>query len=85
MNQSQLDRAVARATGESLATIRRMGFSLFDPTATCDDLDALPRPQTVNWDRLDSHRPGYLPQRTRCAVVGMNHAIHHAIHKENQH
>ena len=26
MSQSRLDRAVARATGESLATIRRLGF-----------------------------------------------------------
>jgi hypothetical protein len=66
MTQSQLDRAVARATGESLVTIRHMGFSPLVPMATHEDLDALPRPQTVNWDRLDSHRPGYLPQRARC-------------------
>ena len=65
MDQSQLDRAVARATGEPLANIRRMGFSLFDPTATYEDLDALPRPQSVNWDRLDSHRSGSLPQCAR--------------------
>jgi hypothetical protein len=66
MTQSQLERAVARATGESLSTVRSMGFNLFDPTATQEDLDALPRPQTVNWDRLDSNRPGYLPQHARC-------------------
>ena len=66
MKQSQLDCAVARATGETLSTIRRMGFSLFEPSEVHDELDALPRPQTVNWDRLDSHRPGYLPQRARC-------------------
>lgn len=65
MDQSQLDRAVARATGEPLATIRRMGFSLHAPQAIQEDLDALPRPQTVNWDRLDAHRTGYLPQRAR--------------------
>jgi hypothetical protein len=28
MTQSQLDRAVARATGESVATVRGLGFSL---------------------------------------------------------
>ena len=28
MKQSVLDRAVARATGESLSVIRRMGFSI---------------------------------------------------------
>ena len=66
MNQSQLDRAVARAIGEPLSNIRRRGFSLLDPAANPEDLDALPRPQAVNWDRLDSHRPGYLPQRARC-------------------
>lgn len=66
MNQSQLDRAVARATGESLRTIRRMGFSILNPTENFDDLDAMPRPQTVNWDHVDASRPGYLPQRARC-------------------
>ena len=66
MNQRLLHRAVARATGETLSTIRRMGFNLFEPSEAHDELDALPRPQTVNWDRLDSHRAGYLPQRARC-------------------
>jgi len=66
MDQSQLDRAVARATGEPLATIRRMGFSLHASPAIQEDRDALPRPQTVNWDRLDAQRSGYLPQRARC-------------------
>ena len=66
MTQPQLNRAVARATGESRSTIHRMGFSLLDPPENLNDLDALPRPQTVNWDRLDARRPGFLPQRARC-------------------
>ena len=65
MPHSRLHRAVARATGEALSTIRRRGFSIFDPTGPHDDLDELPRPQTVNWDRLDANRSGYLPQRAR--------------------
>lgn len=65
MDQSLLDRAVALATGESVSTIRRMGFNIFDPVVADDDCDELPRPQTVNWDRLDAHRPSYLPQRAR--------------------
>lgn len=65
MKQSLLERAVALATGESISTIRRMGFSVFDPAGPHDELDALPRPRTVNWDRLDANRPGYLPQRAR--------------------
>ena len=65
MTQSQLDRAVAHATGEPLGNVRRMGFSVFDPTGPHEELDELPRPQTVNWDQLDSHRTAYLPQRAR--------------------
>jgi len=65
MKQSLLNRAVARATGESLSTIRHRGFSVFEPVEPFDEPDALPRPQTVNWDRLDANRPGYLPQRAR--------------------
>ena len=63
MKQSRIDRTVARATGEPLGRIRRMGFSLVDPTISPDDFDALPRPRIVNWDRLDASRPCYLPQR----------------------
>ena len=33
MTQSNLERSVARATGESLERIRRMGFSLVTPPA----------------------------------------------------
>ena len=62
MTQSQLDHAVARATHERLSTIRCMGFSLADPAEPCG---TLPKPRIVNWDRLDSRRPGYLPQRAR--------------------
>jgi hypothetical protein len=65
MKQSLLNRAVALATGETLSTVRCMGFSLFEPQTAANDLDALPRPQTVNWDRLDADRPAYLPQRAR--------------------
>ena len=64
MTQSELNRAVARATGESLSTISRMGFSIFDPVEAQNELDALPQPQTVDWDQLDTQRPAFLPQRT---------------------
>ena len=64
MTQSELNRAVARATGESYSTIRRMGFSIFAPEEAQDELDSLPQPQTVDWDQLDSQRLAFLPQRT---------------------
>ena len=37
MTQQSLDRQIARATGESLATIRRLGFSIADPSLVVYD------------------------------------------------
>ena len=42
MSQSQIDRAVARRTGESLSTIRSYGFSIVEPPER--------EPLTVDWD-----------------------------------
>lgn len=57
MTQQQLDRAVAQATGESLATVRRYGFSLGTPLAILDpDADEQAPPQTVDWDAYESTR-----------------------------
>jgi hypothetical protein len=60
MTQRQLEREVAQATGESLTTIRRHGFSLVTPLMLFDpDSEGLAEPQIVNWDQLegDRHRP----------------------------
>jgi hypothetical protein len=57
MNQSQLDRAVARATGESRETINRMGFSIADPESVHYDPEpARRRPLVIDWDDLDARR-----------------------------
>ena len=57
MTQQQLDRAVAAATGESLATIRRHGFSLVTPLSVFDpDAPEMAQPQIVDWDRVESER-----------------------------
>jgi hypothetical protein len=59
MTQSELNRAIARVTGESPATIAHMGFV---------PLTSVPlerEPLVVDWDELDSQRVGYLPQRSR--------------------
>ena len=57
MTQQQLDRAVARATGESLTTIRRHGFSLVMPLSIFDpDAEELAQPQVVDWDEVESDR-----------------------------
>ena len=62
---TSLARAVARVTGESPVTIRRMGFSLLGRVDADADLDGYFRPQAVDWDRLDAKRVGVLPQRAR--------------------
>jgi hypothetical protein len=59
MTQSELNRAVARATGESLATIAHLGFV----PLTSGPVER--EPLVVDWDELDSQRVGYLPQRSR--------------------
>ena len=50
MKQSDLDRAVARATGESVSTIKRLGFLLADLP---DRLDSnLCGAHVIDWDEL---------------------------------
>jgi hypothetical protein len=54
MTQHELNRAVARATGESWQTIAERGFSLVDTSepVTDADFEAL----TVDWDALLAQR-----------------------------
>ena len=68
MTQNQLLRAIARATGESLSTIRSLGFSVADPDNVSFDPERprRRRPRSVDWDQLDAQRGSYLPQRSRC-------------------
>jgi hypothetical protein len=57
MTQAQLNRAVARVTGESMDTIQHLGFV---------PLTGIPTERTpliVDWDRLDSQRYSIFPQR----------------------
>jgi len=57
MSQAELDAAVAQATGESVGTIRRRGFSLFTPLTVFDpDDESLAQPQIVDWDQVESER-----------------------------
>jgi hypothetical protein len=64
MTQTELDRAVARATGESVAAISSMGFV---------PLTRVPQerePQTVDWDETQQTRCISLqPRRKRPAFV----------------
>ena len=57
MTQQQLDRAVAEATGESIRTIRRHGFSLVTPLSIFDpDADEIAQPQVLDWDQIEAER-----------------------------
>ena len=57
MSQHELDSAVAQATGESLRTIRRRGFSIIDPDLIDFDLEPNTLPaQMVDWDALEEQR-----------------------------
>ena len=54
MKQADLNRAVARATGEAVSTINRLGFLLADPI-DCPD-SAVDSAQVIDWDELESER-----------------------------
>jgi hypothetical protein len=55
MTQADLNREVASRTGESVSTIRRLGFNLIE--IPC------PPPLVVDWDQLDEQRSALLPDR----------------------
>lgn len=56
MTQRELDRAVARATGESVETIQRVGFLLADPAIPMDPDDDQFGPPILDWDELENRR-----------------------------
>lgn len=53
MQQADLNRAVARATGETVSTIKQLGFSFEE----IDELDGDPTvPLVMDWDAYDAQR-----------------------------
>ena len=56
MKQTDLDRAVARATGETVSTIKRLGFLLADPTDSLDPDSDEGAPDVIDWDELQAQR-----------------------------
>ncbi len=58
MRQNELNRQVARATGESVSTIRRLGFLLAEPSEAIDDPDSESLGgRVIDWDALVDYRP----------------------------
>ena len=57
MTQVQLNREVARATGESVETIQRLGFLLDEPWLNITDPSSeVLGPHVIDWDALESSR-----------------------------
>ena len=54
MKQTEIDRAVARATGETVSTVKRLGFLLAEPDDHDSGVDD--SPHVVDWDALESQR-----------------------------
>lgn len=54
MNQNDLNRAVARATGETVSTIKRIGFLIADPSRPIADPDTHDLGgRVIDWDDFD--------------------------------
>jgi hypothetical protein len=56
MKQSDLDRAVANATGESVSTISQLGFLLADPQEAFGGDSYDDGPDVIDWDMLHASR-----------------------------
>ena len=57
MTQAEVNRAVARATGESVRTIQRLGFLIADPDSELSDPDDEDLgPYVLDWDELERQR-----------------------------
>jgi hypothetical protein len=57
MSQRELDCAVALATGESLGTVRRRGFSVINLQECEFDDEPYDLPaQVIDWDAVDAQR-----------------------------
>jgi hypothetical protein len=66
MKQSDLNRAVALATGETIATVKRLGFLLAEPHESVDPDSETSGPLVIDWDELEN-------QRMITQAEGLNH------------
>ena len=57
MNQNELNRAVAAATGESISAIKRLGFMIAHPSQPIDDpTDPELGGRVIDWDDFNLFR-----------------------------
>jgi hypothetical protein len=57
MTQQELDRQVARATGEPLCSVRQRGFGIADPLDVGFDPEPSGAPQWIDWDQVHAMQP----------------------------
>ena len=57
MTQAELDREIARTTGESVKTVSQLGFSPLWPKPYERDRE----PLVVDWDKVDANREVLFP------------------------
>ena len=65
MNQRDLNRAVANATGEAIDTIADRGFCLLEPEIPEIGDETLP----LDWDEVEPHGVGLFPNRQPFSAV----------------
>ena len=54
MNQNELNRAVARATGETVSAVKRIGFMIMDPAQPVEDpTDPVHGGRAIDWDDFE--------------------------------
>ena len=63
MKQNDLNRAVAQATGETVSTIKRLGFLLSEPDDHRDPESEEFGPYVIDWDELEAQRHVGEPER----------------------
>jgi hypothetical protein len=66
MTQAELEREVAGATGESISTIRSLGFSLENPADGFSEPEPIAAPNIIDWDehyRAERPRRRHRPLR----------------------
>ena len=56
MQASEFYRAVAEATGESVSTIRQLGFSLVEEPSDDQDDEVCFGPNVIDWDEVEALR-----------------------------
>ena len=57
MFQAEMYRNIARTTGESVSTIKRVGFLIADPSQPISDPEAADLgPHVIDWDEFEAHQ-----------------------------